>query len=102
MATPEWKIYDASGTYQAACKEAEAAACLVALYGVGAKIKHDHGLVVWHEGHESMSAALSYDGAAKTMFARRAAYARKMIDKNYGPGTADKWDAERAAKRSPA
>lgn len=41
-ASPVWKVYDASGKYQAACKEPEAAAALLGFYGVGASIRFDH------------------------------------------------------------
>ena len=67
-ASPQWKVYDSSGRYQAACKELEAAACLVAgIYGNGATIRYGHQLVVWTEGSESMSAAESYDNVAATV-----------------------------------
>lgn len=60
-ASPNWKVYNPSGEYVAACKHAEDAAALVALYGDGAKIKHRHGETVWHEGEEQQRAAESYD-----------------------------------------
>lgn len=59
-ATPQWKVYDARGVYQAACKEIEAAAALVGFYGDGATIRHGHGKTVWIEGVDG-SAYESYD-----------------------------------------
>lgn len=71
--SPKWKIYDAHGTYQAACKEIEAAAALIGFYGEGATIRFDHGkwATVWTEGGESQPAHQSYDFVAETADARR-------------------------------
>jgi hypothetical protein len=68
--SPQWKVYNDSGEYVAACKHAEDAAALVANYGSGAKIKHGHSLVVWHEGHEAESAGESYDACRIVMLNR--------------------------------
>lgn len=70
-ASPIWKIYDAAGAYQAACHEAEAAACLVSFYGAGAEIRYAHGPTVWREGEEIQPAAESYDEVAATCYRRR-------------------------------
>lgn len=68
---PKWKIYDSAGIYQAACKEPEAAACLVSFYGNGATIRDGHAFVVWVEGLEIDGkdgiAAESYDTTAETI-----------------------------------
>lgn len=71
--SPKWKIYDASGTYQAACKEIEAAAALMGFYGEGATIRLDHAksATVWTEGAEAQEAAESYDFVAELAEARR-------------------------------
>lgn len=69
-ASPQWKVYDREGRYQAACKEIEAAAALIGFYGDGATIRHGHALVVWTEGQEVASAGDSYD------FVRSLAYER--------------------------
>ena len=57
MATsPQWKVYDATGTYQAACHDIEAAAILATFYSdnsevsPGATIRLGHRLIVWTEG----------------------------------------------------
>lgn len=65
-ATGQWKVYDAQGKYQAACKEIEAAAALVAFYGDGATIRHEHSKPQWTEGVDG-AAAESYDVVAETV-----------------------------------
>ncbi len=67
---PKWKVYRADGVYMASCKEPEAAAALASLYSDGAKVKHDHRLVVWTEGEEEVRAGESYDRAAEIMLQR--------------------------------
>lgn len=62
--TPEWKVFNPSGEYIAACKHVEDAACLVALYGKGATIKNPWtGSMkpLWVEGSEESPAGESYD-----------------------------------------
>jgi hypothetical protein len=59
--TPEWKVYDYDGTYQAACKDVAAAACLVSFYGDRATIRQGHVKVVWKEGVE-------FDGIASESY----------------------------------
>ena len=68
--SPRFKVYDAEGRYQAACHEAEAAACLVELYGDGSTVRDRHRLIVWREGQEEQSAAGSWDYAAQVMLTR--------------------------------
>jgi len=65
--SPQWKVYDAYGQYQAALKEVEAAAALIGFYGEGATIRFDHtkSAIVWTEGHESQPAHESYDFVAE-------------------------------------
>lgn len=58
---PLWKVYDAQGVYQAACKESEAAAVVVGFYGLGATIRAGHRAIVWTEGSELQPASESYD-----------------------------------------
>ena len=48
--SPQWKVYDSEGTYQAACKEIEAASILVTWYGEGSTIRKGHTQIVWTEG----------------------------------------------------
>jgi hypothetical protein len=64
---PEWKVYDADGRYQAACKEVEAAAAMIGFYGDGATIRFDHAksAIVWTEGREVQPAHQSYDFVAE-------------------------------------
>jgi hypothetical protein len=77
-ATPVWKVYDAEGNYQASCKEPEAAAAVVAIYGEGARIKYDHAVVVWREGECGDGwAGNSYDEVAQVVRERVHAYAVK-------------------------
>lgn len=78
-ATPKYKIYDAQGTYQASCKRAEDAACLVAFFGDGAKIKLSAGSLLWHEGQENMPAGQSYDNAAEVIHDREDAVWNKVF-----------------------
>lgn len=72
-ASPHLKIYDSKGIYQAATKEAEAAAALVAFYGNGATIRDGHRVVdvVWTEGQERIPAFESYDTVAEIVNHRR-------------------------------
>ena len=55
-ASPQWKVYDATGTYRAACHDIEAAAILATFYSdnseisPGATIRSGHRIVVWIEG----------------------------------------------------
>lgn len=95
--TPAWKIYDADGKYEAACKHGEVAACIVALLGDGATIRHDHKLIVWREGSEEISAAESYDQVCETISVRKRDHARRSVDKAYGAGTWERWEQERKA-----
>jgi len=68
----KWKIYDKAGTYQAACKEVEAAAVLVAFYGDGSTIRSGHSWIMWREGAEETPAAESYEEVARTVTTRAA------------------------------
>jgi hypothetical protein len=67
--TPEWKVYDYDGTYQAACKDIAAAACLVSFYGERSTIRNGHSLVVWTEGTDGI-ASDSYDLTTSTIYLR--------------------------------
>lgn len=69
-ASPPLKVHNPQGEYVASCKHYEDAAMIVAAYGDGAKIKHVHGGLLWHEGCEEISASESYDRAAQIMAAR--------------------------------
>lgn len=68
-ASPKFKVFDSSGTYQAACKEPEAAAALLGFYGDGAKVKLGHSITVYTQGADG-DAAESYDAAAALMLSR--------------------------------
>jgi hypothetical protein len=57
-ASPELKVYDSSGKYQAACKEIAAAVSLVRFYGQGSTIRHRHGFIAWTEGKDGDSFAI--------------------------------------------
>ena len=67
--SPKWKIYNSLGEYIAACKEIEAAAALVALYGNGATIRPYHKQPLWVEGKDGC-AGDSYDLVRDTIYAR--------------------------------
>jgi diaminopimelate epimerase len=96
--SPKWKVYDADGNYEAACKSGEVAASVVALLGDGAVIKADHRLIVWREGKEEISAAESYDTVARVIAERLIDVARKQVNKNMGAGTWERWEEERKAR----
>ena len=64
--SPQFKIYDSANTYQAACKEVEAAACLVGFYGEGATIRQGHSKVIWTEGFDGI-ASESFDAVASKL-----------------------------------
>ncbi len=98
--SPEWKVYDASGIYQAACKELEAAACLVALYGGGSTIRSSHTLIVWREGQEAFPAHESYDGVANVALDRRYAARRAGLVKQYGEQRVKQWETEKETAAS--
>ena len=68
-ASPRFKVYDETGTYQAACKELEAAAALTAFYGEGSTIRLDHRQTVYTNGIDS-DAGESYDEVAELALAK--------------------------------
>ena len=78
-ASPNWKVYDSTKRYQAACHEIEAAAALVAFYGDGSTIRAGHSLVVWTEGGEAIPAAESYDVVAATVEQRLDEALRRFV-----------------------
>lgn len=69
--SPRFKVYDAAGVYQAACKEPEAAAAVVSIYGPGATIRAGHSKrdTVWVEGDDG-DAGDSYDVVAERVLGR--------------------------------
>ena len=77
MRTPSWKVYDCENEYQAACKEPEAAAFLMGLYGDGATIRYGHRLVVWREGQETQPAHESWDLVVNTAYIRATLHTQK-------------------------
>ncbi len=68
--SPNWKIFDDKGKYQAACKEPEAAACLMNFYGDGSTIRYGHQKrdIAWTEGVDG-HAFESYDEVAERCLA---------------------------------
>jgi len=62
---PQFKVYNPSKEYVAACKHVEDAAALVALYGDGATIRSGHTTIVWTEGQETQPAGESFDFVAE-------------------------------------
>jgi hypothetical protein len=97
FAHTEWKVYDCDKTYQAACKEPEAAAALAGFYGPGATIKHGHDVIVWREGSEGFPAGESYDRCAEVMQARKLAAYHAGYDRIHGAGAAAALLARRGA-----
>ncbi|MFG6500116.1 hypothetical protein [Sulfitobacter sp. 1A15106] len=71
--SPDIKVFDADGKYQAACKEIEAAAALMGFYGEGATIRFGHAkaATVWTEGKEDQLACESYDHVAQVALGRQ-------------------------------
>lgn len=76
-ASPKFKVFDKHGEYLASCKRPEEAAVLMAFLGEGATIRDGHMVkdVVWREGAEEQSAAVSYDYVAEIVEER---VARKL------------------------
>lgn len=66
-ASPRWKVYDAGGEYQAACKRPEEAAAVVSFLGNGATIRDGHKRIVWIEGPDNR-AHESYDAVAEAAY----------------------------------
>src|SRR5258707_7222611 len=87
-ASPQLKIFDNKGTYQASCKEYEAAAALMAFYGEGARVNGVGRLsakdALWVEGKDGQ-AAESYDTAADLMQARERELENLWIMGQRGP-----------------
>ena len=65
MASPKFKVFNPSGKYVAACKFAEDAAAVVAVYGAGASIRflHNKKDTLWTDGVDG-SAGDSFDACA--------------------------------------
>jgi len=82
-ASPRFKVYDSSGMYRAACHEPEAAACLVAFYGLGATIRYGHQKRLWTEGEDGC-AGESIDYASKRVQALFDHVAQVVIEKTGG------------------
>jgi hypothetical protein len=63
--SPQYKVFDAAGAYQAACKEAAASAVVASFYGPGATVRNGHAKrdTVWTQGPEADGdvADVSYD-----------------------------------------
>lgn len=68
--TPQFKVYNPQGEYIAACKLADDAAALVALYGYGAVIRHGHSHIVWTEGRDTIGPGAGYDEVARVVYQR--------------------------------
>lgn len=69
MATPEFKVFDAQGEYQAAVRHIEDAAVLVASWS-GGTIRWGHSVIVWTEGGETQPAGESFDFVVETAITR--------------------------------
>ena len=82
-ASPQYKVYTPTKAYVAACKHAEDAAAIVALYGDGATIRAGHSIVLWTEGAEDAPAGDSYDHVAAVVHARLAEVHEKHFDRIY-------------------
>ena len=71
-ASPRYKLYDATGTYQASAKSPETLAACIGLFGHGAKIKDGRDLkrVLWTEGPDGYGQE-SYDEVALKCYERQ-------------------------------
>jgi hypothetical protein len=70
-ASPKYKVYNPAGEYVACCKHAEDAACLVALYGIGASIRLGHAKVLTlYCEDDQLLASQSYDEVAERVHAK--------------------------------
>jgi hypothetical protein len=83
-ASPQWKVYDKHGAYQAACKEPEAAVVLAEWYGDGAVIRVGHRHVVWTVGADRYD---GFDDAVKKILAYHADAMAKTFRRVYGQDT---------------
>ena len=82
--SPQWKVYDRDGKYQAACRQLEAAGALVAFYGDGATLRFDHAYIVWTEGREATRAGASTEAFRETVECRLRARHRVSFSRAYG------------------
>ena len=97
--SPQFKVYDRNGTYQAACKEPQQAAALMAFLGEGATIRCGHGAIVWREGRgEDGWACDSYDRVTVTVWDRVNQEARERFIKRYGQEAFDQAMKQNGAK----
>ena len=83
MPTPQIKVFDANGQYQASCHDYAAAAVLASFYGDGATVRLGHSKkdTVWIEG-QTGEAANDYDAVGEAIIAeneRRDAAVRAMF-----------------------
>lgn len=83
--SPKWKVYDANGKYQAACKEIEAAAVLASWYEHGATIRFGHPkkCTVWTEGPDGI-ATDNYDAVINIVCVRYREIQEAAFRKIYG------------------
>lgn len=101
MAAPRFKVYDEFGKYQAACKDAEAAANLVTMYGDGSTIRDGHGPIVWREGPNHDGCGFnSYDGTANVVWERIHANQLRNYEKTYGAAALEAALSEQQAARA--
>lgn len=84
-ASPQFKVYDPEGNYEAACHGVETAAVIVAFLGKGAKIRWQHKYTVWCEGDEPQPASESYDYVATRVHDRISRRHRVSFDQVYNP-----------------
>jgi hypothetical protein len=67
--SPQWKLYDPQGEYQAASKQIELLAACIGVLGEGATIRQGHSFIVWREGTDGIGFE-SYDQVAITAYQR--------------------------------
>jgi len=72
--SPQFKVFDGAGTYQAACKEPAAAALLTSMYGPGSTVRNGHAKrdTVWTQGPDADGdvADIGYDDIEALMYYR--------------------------------
>lgn len=98
--SPQFKVYDPSGAYIAACKQPQDAAALASINGAGSKVKLGHSSVLWHEGAEEIPASESYDRAGAIIRARATEVRHRAFARVYGEKKLAEALAERKDKHT--
>lgn len=68
--SPDYKVYDSDGNYQAAVKFPVLGVVLAGFLGPGATVRYGHSRIVWTEGAEDDKETDSYDEAERLIAKR--------------------------------